>query len=180
MSDDDERIDNLSSPRTRRGVIKLAGAAAVGAVGATALRALSARAAGSGDTIDLLPPNRVLDTRDTFGPLAGGSDYDFGPFPALAGFDSTSYYGMMGNLTATGWNTSGWLSIRAHGTPLPPVSNVNFSGSLSAIPNFVITAFGAPGLGQTTDGKVTIHCGGPAFLRVHVVLDLFAYLGPDQ
>lgn len=177
---DNSGIEMAPSTSTRRGLLKLMGAAAVGAAGATALRGLPVKAAGSGNTIDLLPPVRIFDTRQTFGALAGGNDYDFGPFPALGGFLSTSYYGMMANLTATGWNTAGWLSIRAHGTTLPEVSNLNFSGSLSAIANFVITAFGAPGVGQTTDGKVTIHCGGPSSLRVHMVLDLFAYLGPDQ
>lgn len=181
MTSDRERIDPMPDfSNRRRAVLKLAGAAALGAAGATALRGVPVKAAGSGNTIDLFTPLRLLDTRLGHGPLAGGLDYDFGPFPAPAGFDSTSYYGLMANLTATGWNMGGWLSIRGQGTTLTGVSNVNFGGSLSAIPNFVITQFGAPGLGQTTNGMVTIHCGGPPSLRVHVVLDFFAYLGPDQ
>ena len=180
-----------NSPRTRlstrRGVLKLAGAAAAGAAGAaglSALRALPVSAAGSGFTIVFPDPTRIVDTRNGHGPLSGGADYDFGPFPFPGtAFDSTSYYGMMANMTATGWNTQGWLSIRAHGTaaPNPPISNVNFSGTLSAFPNFVITKFGpAVGILTTSDGMITVRCGGPASLRVDLVIDLFAYLGPDQ
>ena len=50
-----------------------------------------------------------------------------------------------------------------------------------AIANFVMTLFGGSVIiGQPSNGTVTIRVGGPSTLRVHVVLDLFAYLGPDQ
>ena len=185
MSNDGENIDAVPGKSTRRGLLKVAGAAALGAAGATALRGLPVKASGSGMTIVPYPPlpERVLDTRSGFGALAGGLDYSFGPFAAGGGFDSTVYMGMLGNLTATGWNMAGWLSIRAHGSTLGTISNVNFSSNLSAIPNFVLTTFGpavAPVPPVVSDGMVTIHCGGPAGLRVYIVLDIFAYLGPDQ
>jgi hypothetical protein len=107
----------------------------------------------------------------------------FGPFPvpgSLA-FDSSYYYGMMANLPATAWNAPGYLSIRAYGSPVPVVSNVNFSGALIAVPNFVITQFGPPTSSVArvvSDGKILIHVEGPS--AVHVIVDLFAYLGPDQ
>ena len=182
--------NNLSVGRvsTRRGLLKMAGVAAAGAAGTAGLmtlRALPVGAGGSGNAIVLMTPLRIVDTRNGHGPLMGGNDYDFGTFavPGSSTFYSDSYYGMMANLTATGWNGQGWLSIRAQGTtaPSPPVSNVNFSGTLSAFPNFVITAFGASTvLGMPTNGKITVHCGGPASLAVDVIIDLFAYLGPDQ
>jgi hypothetical protein len=173
---------------TRRGLLKMAGAAAAGAAGTAGLmtlRALPVNAGGSGNAIVMMAPLRIVDTRNGHGPLTGGNNYDFGPFPVPGSttFFSDSYFGMMANLTATGWNQPGWLSIRAHGTPAPSpaVSNVNFSGSLSAIPNFVITKFGAPTVtGMNSDGMITVLCGGPASLSVDVIIDLFAYLGPDQ
>jgi hypothetical protein len=181
LSSEKDRVVSIPDLSTRRTALKLAGAAALGAAGVAALGGVRVKAAGSGNTIDLFTPMRLLDTRLGHGPLTGGNDYDFGPFPAPGGFDSTSYYGLLANLTATGWNTNGWLSIRAKGSTLTTVSNVNFSGtSLNAIPNFVITVFGPPTGVTTTNGSVTIHCGGPASLHVDVVLDFFAYLGPDQ
>ena len=183
---DVDRTVSIRRVSTRRGLLKLAGATAAGAAGAaglSALRALPVSAGGSGFTIVFPDPTRIVDTRNGHGPLSGGADYDFGPFPFPGtAFDSTSYVGMMANMTATGWNSQGWLSIRAHGTaaPNPPVSNVNFSGTLSAFPNFVITKFGPPTLmGQTSDGMITVRCGGPNSLRVDLVIDLFAYLTAD-
>jgi len=160
----------------------MAGAAAAGAAGVAALRTVPAAAGGSGNTIVMMTPLRIVDTRNGYGALAGGHDYTFGPFPVGATqFDSSSYYGMMANLTATAWNAPGYLSIRANGTPVPVVSNVNFSGTLQAVPNFVITQFGPPTgsvVGIVSDGKIIIHVEGPT--AVHVIIDLFAYLGPDQ
>jgi hypothetical protein len=175
-------VDLTSS---RRSLLKLAGAAAAGAAGATALRMIPASAGGSGNTLVLLPPFRIVDTRNGHGPLTGGHDYDFGPFlfPGTA-FDSKSYYGMFFNITATGWTGQGYLSVRGHGTPVPLISNVNFSGAASAWGNFGLTSFGAPQpsppVGIVSDGLITVYCGGPATLAVDVVIDLFAYLGPDQ
>lgn len=170
----------LSAVSTRRGLLKMAGAAAAGAAGVAALRTVPAAAGGSGNTIAMMTPLRIVDTRNGHGPLAGGNDYVFGPFPVgSTTFDSSSYSGMMANLTATAWNAAGYLSIRANGSPVPVVSNVNFSGSLIAVPNFVITQFGPPTVvGMASDGKVIIHVEGPT--AVHVIVDLFAYLGPDQ
>jgi hypothetical protein len=189
MGEEDEVSGKLSVARvsTRRGLLKMAGAAAAGAAGTAGLmtlRALPVAAGGSGFTIALMTPTRIVDTRNGHGPLTGGNEYEFGPFPVPGSttFFSDSYYGMMANLTATGWNGQGWLSIRGQGVaaPNPPVSNVNFSGTLSAFPNFVITAFGAPTVGgMLSNGKIVVHCGGAASLSVDVIIDLFAYLVPD-
>src|SRR2546422_10537124 len=92
-----------NSPRTRlstrRGVLKLAGAAPAGAAGAaglSALRALPAAAAGSGFTIVFPDPTRIVDTRNGPGPLTGGADYDFCPFPfPRPAFDSPRHYRML-------------------------------------------------------------------------------------
>jgi len=177
----------VDATSTRRGLLKLAGAAAAGAAGVTALRMIPVSAGGSGNALVLLPPIRIVDTRNGFGKLTGGNDYDFGPFPFPGtAFDSTSYYGMFFNITATGWNGQGWLSVRGKGTaaPNPPVSNVNFSGTASAWGNFALSSFGppvsSPPPSVVSNGMITVHCGGPVSLSVDVVIDLFSYLGPDQ
>ena len=91
MTIEKDHVDVVRGSSTRRDLLKLAGAAAVGAAGATAFRAIPVAAAGSGNTIDIFAPMpfRVLDTRSGHGPLTGGLDFDFGPFPATGGFDST-------------------------------------------------------------------------------------------
>src|SRR2546421_13128670 len=100
---------------TRRGLLKLAGATAAGAAGAaglSALRALPVSAGGSGFTIVFPDPTRIVDTRNGHGPLSGGADYDFGPFPFPGtAFDSTSYVGMMANITRTSLKRHGWQLI---------------------------------------------------------------------
>ena len=108
----------LSAVSTRRGLLKMVGAAAAGAAGVAALQPVPAAAGGSGNTIVTVPPLRIVDTRNGHGPLAAGTDYVFGPFPAPNGFSSVNYSGMMANLTATGWNAAGYFSIRATGESL--------------------------------------------------------------
>src|SRR5437879_344875 len=89
----------VDATSTRRGLLKLAGAAAAGAAGVTALRMIPVSAGGSGFALVLLPPLRIVDTRNGHGKLIGGNDYDFGPFPFPGtAFDSTSYYGMFFNI----------------------------------------------------------------------------------
>jgi len=59
------------------------------------LRALPVAAGGSGFTIALMTPTRIVDTRNGHGPLTGGNDYVFGPFPVPGSttFFSDSYNG---------------------------------------------------------------------------------------
>src|SRR2546421_12275936 len=73
----------VDATSTRRGLLKLAGAAAAGAAGVTALRMIPVSAGGSGKAPVLLPPLRIVATRNGFGKLTGGNDYDLGPLPFL-------------------------------------------------------------------------------------------------
>jgi hypothetical protein len=172
------------SKSTRRDVLKLAGAAALGAAGAAALGATRVRAAGSGATVDMwFNPYRLVDTRGG-ARLAAGAEMVVGPFPTPAqAFNSDSYFGIVGNLTATEWTKSGgWLSVRPSSFPFDPVKgaiNLHFSGKLVAWSNFFICQFGFPvAQGMMSDGKFIIHNGGPG--ATHVIVDLHGFLGPDQ
>jgi hypothetical protein len=70
-----ERI--VVNKSSRRDLLKLAGAAAIGAAGASALGARPAKAAGSGDTVAMyFNPQHLVS-----GHLAANAEVTIGPFP---------------------------------------------------------------------------------------------------
>jgi len=169
------------SKSTRRDLLKLAGAAAIGAAGASALGAVKVKAAGSGTTIvPYLNPVHIAS-----GHLAAGAEVVIGPFPYPppngGGFDSQSYLGMIGNLTASHWRGTGWLSVRSPDYAFDPAHqarNLNFSGRPTAWSNSFATVFGFTGVaaGMSSNGQFVLHNGPSA---VDYVIDLLAFLGPD-
>jgi hypothetical protein len=169
---------------SRREVLKLAGAAALGAAGTAALGAPRVRAAGSGNAIvNFFAPERVIDTRGS-AKIGLGGERVVGPYPYPGStmFTWEDYYGIIGNLTATAWNGPGWLSVRPDDAPFVPataVSNVNFAGSFGGWANFFICRFGSTSipLGKVSDGKFIVHSGGAP---TNFIVDIFGLLGPDQ
>jgi len=165
------------SKSTRRDLLKLAGAAAVGAAGSAALGAVSVRAAGSGATIAWVPNPQHL----TSGHLAAGAEVVIGPFlfPGSV-FDSTNYYGIVGNLTAMRWKGQGWMSVRPFGMPFVVGSqaiNLNFAGHFKAWSNFFMCQFGFDNPGHTSDGKFIIR-NGP--VPADYLVDLHGFMNIDQ
>jgi hypothetical protein len=169
---------------SRRDVLKLAGAAALGAAGTAALGAPRVRAAGSGNTIGMyFAPERAIDTRGS-AKIGHGGETIVGPYsyPGSATFTWEDYYGIIGNLTATAWTGPGWLSVRPSDAPFvlaTAVSNLNFQGSVSAWANFFICRFGSTTIppGKVSDGKFIVHSGGAT---TNFIVDIFGLLGPDQ
>jgi len=168
------------SKSSRRDVLKLAGAAALGAAGAAALGARSVHAAGSGATIGMFFNPFHL----TSGHLAPGAEVVIGPFPypGSTEFDSADYIGIVGNLTASRWRGNGWLSIRPTEFPFDPVNqaiNLHFSGRPNAWSNWFITYFGRDNVatGKASNGQFIIR-NGPA--PTDYLVDLHGFLGPDQ
>ncbi len=168
---------------TRRDVLKLAGAAALGAAGTAALGAPRVLAAGSGNSIAMyFTPQRVLDTRGT-AKIGHGAEFVVGPYVVPGGgFLWSDYYGIIGNLTATSWTGPGWLSVRQGEStwdPLTGVSNVNFAGAFGGWANFFICRFGSTTIPPTkvSDGQIIIRSGGAP---TNFIIDLFGFLGPDQ
>jgi hypothetical protein len=165
------------SRSTRRDVLKLAGAAAIGAAGMAALSATRASAAGSGATIAWVPNPQHL----TSGHLAANAEVVIGPFlfPGTA-FDSTNYYGIVGNLTASRWQgKNGWMSVRPNGQPFVVGSqaiNLHFGGKVAAWSNFFVCQFGFPG-GSLSDGKFIIRNGPVA---ADYLVDLHGFMNIDQ
>ncbi len=171
---------------SRRNILKLGGAAALGAASIAALRPpLKASAAGSGNTLaSWFGPYRVVDTTSG-AKLAPGADMVVGPFPTpTQPFNSDSYYGMAGNLTATGWGPKGgWLSVRPNGSFFAgsQLPLLYFGGKVKASSNFFVERFGFPtdtSSGAVSDGRLVIHNGGPT--AVHFMIDVYFFLGPDQ
>jgi hypothetical protein len=175
---------NSKSRTSRREVLKLAGAAALGAAGTAALGAPKVLAAGSGNTIGMyFAPQRVLDTRGS-ARIGHGGETVVGPYfyPGSTTFTWEDYYGIIGNLTATSWTGAGWLSVRPDDVPFvsaTAVSNLNFAGSLAGWANFFICRFGSTSIpfGKVSDGKFTVHSGGSP---TNFIVDIFGLLGPDQ
>jgi hypothetical protein len=169
---------------SRRDVLKLGGAAALGAAGLAALGAPRVRAAGSGNTIGMyFAPERVIDTRGS-AKIGHGGETIVGPYayPGSATFTWEDYYGIIGNLTATAWTGTGWLSVRPSDAPFvlaTAVSNLNFQGSFSGWANFFICRFGSTTipLGKVSDGKFIVHSGAAT---TNFIVDIFGLLGPDQ
>lgn len=173
-----ERTANLKS--TRRDVLKLAGAAALGAAGASALGAVKVKAAGSGMVIvPYLNPVHVAS-----GHLRANQEVVVGPFPYPppngGGFDSQSYLGMIGNLTATRFKGQGWMSVRSTDYAFDPghqALNLNFGGHVDAWSNSFTTAFGfTPAPGFSSNGQFVLRNGPVA---ADYIVDLLAFLAGD-
>ncbi len=163
---------------TRRDVLKLAGAAALGAAGVAALGSQRVKAAGSGATVDMFFNPQHL----AHGHLAPHAEVVIGPFPypGSTEFSSDSYIGIVGNLTARRWKGAGWLSVRPNGYPFDPVHqaiNLNFGGGVHAWSNFFICQFGFGVIGMASDGMFIIRNGPSA---TDYLVDLHGFLGPDQ
>jgi hypothetical protein len=176
----DKALDRSKS--TRRDLLRLAGAAAIGAAGASALSATRvARAAGSGATIGaFFNPLHIAS-----GHLAPNAEVVIGPFPYPGStvFTSQNYIGIVGNLTARRWKGAGWMSIRSTDFAFDPAHqgiNLNFSGAPRAWSNWFICQFGftfTPGPDIVSNGQFIIR-NGPS--HADYVVDLHGFLTGDQ
>jgi len=175
----DKALDRSKS--TRRDLLKLAGAAAIGAAGASALGATKVRAAGSGATIGaFFNPLHIAS-----GHLAPHAEVVIGPFPYPGStvFTSANYIGIVGNLTAKNWKGAGWMSIRSTDFAFDPPHqgiNLNFSGPPRAWSNWFICQFGftfTPGPDIVSNGQFIIR-NGPS--HADYVVDLHGFLTGDQ
>lgn len=168
-------VDPKSS---RREILKLGGVAALGAAGLAALGTTRAKAAGSGATIAWIYNAQRL----TSGHLAPNAEVVIGPFfyPGTT-FDSTNYYGILGNLTAMNWKgKDGWLTARPNATPFLGASSaidLHFGGRVKAWTNFFFTTFGFEGGGGVSDGQFIIR-NGP--IATDYAVDLLGFLSIDQ
>ena len=127
-------------------------------------------------------PLRLVDTRGGIGgvtgPVAGGSTKIFTVAGAgtLASSIPADAVAVVGNLTAVGWNVSGWLTIFPAGVPYNPnadPSSMNFSGGAYAWANSFIVGLGT---GNTNGGKVAVYVGTLGSGSTHFILDITGYI----
>ena len=168
----------IDQKSTRRQMLKLGGAAALGAAGLAAVSTNRVKAAGSGATIAWIYNPQQLAS----GHLAPNAEVVIGPFlyPGTT-FDSTNYYGIVGNLTAMNWKgKDGWMSARPNATPFLGATSaidLHFGGRVKAWTNFFMTVFGFEGGGGLSDGMFIIR-NGP--IATDYAVDLLGFLNIDQ
>ncbi|NUP42591.1 MAG: hypothetical protein HOY76_37580, partial [Streptomyces sp.] len=122
----------------------------------------------SGAAFSASGPVRLLDTRSGLGARAGtvgpGGVVSI-PVAGVAGVPSQAggLTAVVLNVTVTAPSTSGYLTVHAHGRPLPGASNLNFTQG-ETISNLVVV--------PVVDGRITF---ANHFGTVHVVADLSGY-----
>jgi hypothetical protein len=127
-------------------------------------------------------PLRLADTRNgtggVAGPVAGGQTKVFtiagaGTGPSSIPADAIA---VVGNLTAVGWNQSGWLTIFPAGTAYNPnadPSSMNFSGGAYAWANSFVVGLGT---GATWGGKVAVYVGILGSGSTNFIIDITGYI----
>ena len=161
---------------TRRNALKLGAAAALAAAGTAGLGAIKTHAAGGGYALDIFyPPARVVNTLG-HAQLTNGHEVVLGTFPfGTSGFNTDSYIGMIGNLTAAHWAGPGWLSVRANGSAFVPATIVvNYSGTGHYWSNMFFVMFGPTTTTTASDGKIIVRCGGGSTNFIIDLIGLFA------
>ncbi len=127
-------------------------------------------------------PVRLVDTRNgtggTTGPVAGGTTIAFPVAGAGAGASliPADAIAVVGNITAVGWNVSGWLTIFPAGVAYNPnadPSTMNFSGGAYAWANSFVVGLGT---GVTWGGKVAVYVGTLGAGSTNFILDITGYI----
>jgi hypothetical protein len=123
--------------------------------------------AGTGPVGGVTPigPTRVLDTRTSSGPVAGGSSVSFAVSGRNGFPDGTQ--AVVLNITATEPTEAGFLTAYHSGVNAPRTSNVNY-GPGQTVANLAIVEVGA-------DGHITISNTSKG--SVHIIVDASAYFG---
>lgn len=124
-------------------------------------------ASGNGNPFQ---PFRLIDTRKTSSPIAGGGTLNVAVAGAGTGASKipANAIAIFANLTAVSasgkFPGSGFLTVYPKGTTRPLVSNVNMASSGSVFPNFFFCGLGSSDL--------TVY----ASIKSHILIDVFAYV----
>jgi hypothetical protein len=113
-----------------------------------------------------LAPNRILDTRNTGGPIAGYHTRNLTIATGNPGGVPTNAGAVVLNVTVTNTTSNGYLTVYPAGTGAPNASNLNWTPGLT-IPNLVTVKLG------NTPGAVTIYQSGPG--SADVIVDVAGY-----
>jgi hypothetical protein len=124
-------------------------------------------------------PVRLVDTRNgkggVTGPVANAQVKTFDVIALSAGAIPTDAIAVVGNLTAVGWNLSGFLTIFPAGVAYNPnsdPSSVNFSGTAYAWANSFVVALGT----GANAGKVSVYVGTFGSGSSNFIVDITAYV----
>jgi hypothetical protein len=125
--------------------------------------------AAAGASFHTVSPCRIMDTRQSAGPLGGpalvaGADRTF-TLTGTCGIPVNART-VAGNLTVTESSADGDLRARPAGDPLDVVSTINYRAGQTRANNAILT------LGS--GGGVTIHCGQSSG-TTHAILDVTGY-----
>ncbi len=127
-------------------------------------------------------PFRLADTRNgtggVTGPVAGGSTKVFTIAPSGTGASTipADAIAVVGNITAVGWNQSGWLTIFPAGVAYDPSadpSSMNFSGGAYAWANSFVVGLGS---GSTWGGRVAVYVGTLGAGGTNFIIDITGYI----
>jgi hypothetical protein len=123
----------------------------------------------AGALASLLPAARVLDTRSGLGgppaAVGPGADLVVQITNSVAGLPAGGVAAVVANVTVTQPSAPGWVSAWADGSPMPAVSNLNFSAN-QTVPNLAVVPVGA-------DGAIRLHNGSAG--TVHLIVDVFGF-----
>ena len=149
-------------------------------LGATAVAVVGQRSAAAvpagGQLVTFRAPIRVYDSRvDTYAlqgrKLASGESVAVTVSAAFADIPSGFAESVFVNCTVTGTEGSGYLVVRGSDlsgeVPLPPTSNINWTGPNQTLANLVLTTVGG-------ENALEVHCAGGG--RTHVVVDVQGYV----
>jgi len=124
-------------------------------------------------------PIRIVDTRNgkggVTGPVANAQVKTFDVIGLSAGTIPTDAIAVVGNITAVGWNFSGFLTIFPAGVSYNPntdPSSMNFSGTAYAWANSFTVGLGT----GVNAGKVSVYIGVFSSGSTNFIIDITAYV----
>lgn len=127
-------------------------------------------------------PLRLADTRNgsggVTGPVGGGQTKIFTVAGAGAGASAipSDAVAVVGNITAVGWNVSGWLTIFPAGASYNPnadPSTMNFSGGAYAWANSFVVGLGTS---APWKGQVAVYVGTLGTGSTNFIIDITGYI----
>jgi hypothetical protein len=124
-------------------------------------------------------PVRIADTRSGIGgftgPIANAQVKSFNVITLSGGTIPADAIAVTGNLTATGWNLNGFLTIFPGGTlynPNADPSSMNFSGTAYAWANSFVVGLGTGG----SAGQVSVYTGTFGSGHTNFIIDITGYI----
>ncbi len=124
-------------------------------------------------------PVRIADTRNgtggVTGPVANGQVKTFNVITLSGGTIPADAIAVTGNITATGWNLNGFLTIFPAGVlynPNADPSTMNFSGTAYAWANSFVVGLGTGG----NAGQVSVYTGTFGNGHTNFIIDITGYI----